>query len=614
MRTSIARRVRAGAGRFGSRLLLEPIREGRLVDTGWPSGLRTIVVCSIAAFVLAVALVVASPLLRATLPLALSTGSAAFSLPRPLLPLFFALIVLSAALLQTAALHFRWAAAAPVTVLTALLLLYLGGLDGGAALDPNPATPGKLVAIAAVVALGVLLAVRRRRSFSWAEFAIVLVLVGTTAVVALARAAAESIPFGLDFGPPTANILMGALGTLAAPAALAAGVAVAEFAIAAAFAIITTIRARSAGAAVIALTRPRALLRWAFGILAVWLPAETAGRYVFGSSSAAPLDELLGTTLLFALLAGGVVMLWLLRRRAQPVTADETLVRVGALALPVAAGVTALLIPVTVLLLAGQVLMEWGAGTAPALFAGFAVAVLSSSTVTLLVRTLVAVALVVVAAVLAARGRRGSPELLLAFGVVIGATSIPALLGLAGPWSSEAASVLLTVGSLVLAAVLAVRRRLGAEELAALSVTLLLAEAAAWRDVLANPLSALLGASVIAYILLGFVWGFLTGADTTRSGSAGFPVPSRVLLFLANSLFGVTVLAFAALARDLDAVIDLDEYAGVGDAVLGTAVIALTGIVLWSGLVLPAREAAEPAPQPVPEPGTEEATEDGVPA
>ncbi|BDZ47520.1 hypothetical protein [Naasia aerilata] len=194
---------------------------------------------------------------------------------------------------------------------------------------------------------------------------------------------------------------------------------------------------------------------------------------------------------------------------------------------------------------------------------------------------------------------------------MIGATSVPALLGIPGPWSSAAASVLLTAGSLVLAAVLAVRRRLGAAELAALSVTLLLAEAAAWRDVLANPLSALLGASVIAYILLGFVWGFVTGADSTRTGSPGFPVPSRVLLFLANSLFGVTVLAFAALARDLDAVIDLDEYAGVGDAVLGTAVIALTGVVLWSGLVLPSAPAAEPASEAAEAPA---GAEDGVPA
>jgi hypothetical protein len=58
-----------------------------------------------------------------------------------------------------------------------------------------------------------------------------------------------------------------------------------------------------------------------------------------------------------------------------------------------------------------------------------------------------------------------------------------------------------------------------------------------------------------------------------------------VLLFLANALFGVTVLAFAALARDFEAVIDLDQFAGAGDAVLGSGLIAVTGVLLWGGVL-----------------------------
>ncbi|BDZ47519.1 hypothetical protein [Naasia aerilata] len=407
--SSIAVRARRGAGRFASRLLVEPIREGRLVDTGWPPGLRVIVACSVGAFVLAVALVVASPLLRATLPLALSNGAAAFSLPRPLLPLFFALIVLSAALLQTAALHFRWVAALPITALTALLLLYLGGLDGGAVLDATPFTPGKIASLVAVAVLVVLLVIRRRRPFSWAEFALVLVLLGGTAVVALARAAAESIPFGLDFGPPTANILMGALGTLAAPAALAAGVAVAEFAIAAAFAIVATIRTRSAGAASLPLVQPRAAplgLRDPRRLAAARDPPPLPPR-LFRRRSAGRADRHgralrpPGRRRRRALEAAPRRASGQRRRDPRPRRgsgASGRRRRDGPAhprhrAPPRRAGPDGV-----------------GAGTGPALFAGLAVAVLSSSTVTLVVRTLVAVALVIAAAVLARRGRRGSPS------------------------------------------------------------------------------------------------------------------------------------------------------------------------------------------------------------
>ncbi|WP_210481767.1 hypothetical protein [Naasia sp. SYSU D00948] len=602
-RMSLPARARAGAGRFTSRLLIGPIRAGRLRDTGWPIGLRTIVLSSTVAFGLAVLLVVASPLLRAVLPLSLSNGAAALSLPRVLLPLFFALVVLSAALLQTAAMHMRWVAAAPITALSCLLLLYLGGMDQGEALDFTLVTPGKVVSLVASIGLVVLLVVRRRRPFSWVEFAIVLALIGGTTVVSLWRAAAQTLPFGIDFGPPTASILMGALGSLAAPAALAAGVAVAEFAIAAAFAIVATVRERSPAAAASPTGRGRPVLRWAFGILAVWLTVETALRYATGSPAAAPPEELVGTGILLGLLVAGVALLWLARRRGRPVTPEETLGGVGGIVLPVAAAVTALLIPVTVVLLAAQVFMTWGGGATPAALASAAVTVLSSTAVTLAIRTLVAAGLVVLAIVLAHRGRRGVPELLLAFGLVIGASSVPALLGLEGTWSSEAASVLLAAGSILLGIVLAVRRRLGSAELAALSVALLLAEAAAWREVLANPLSALLGASVIAFVLLGFLWGFVTGADTTHEGSVSYPVPARVLLFLANNLFGVTVLAFAALARDLDAVIDLDQFAGVGDAVLGTALIAVLAVVLWAGAVAGQvrAPAAEPSGPPAPE-------------
>ncbi|MCA1943293.1 MAG: hypothetical protein LDL15_06765, partial [Yonghaparkia sp.] len=129
------------------------------------------------------------------------------------------------------------------------------------------------------------------------------------------------------------------------------------------------------------------------------------------------------------------------------------------------------------------------------------------------------------------------------------------------------------------------RRQLDYRRLALLLTALLLSAAAAWRDVLADPLSAVIGASGLALVLFGFVWGFLTDADITHGHSRAYPRPARVLLFLANAVFGVTVLAYGALARSVDAGIDLDAFAQFGDQLLGTAVILAAVMAVWAAAV-----------------------------
>jgi hypothetical protein len=585
-------------------LLVEPIRAGRLRDTGWPPGLKTVVVCATVAFVLAVGIIVASPFVRAWLPLTVSSGSVPLSLPRVVLPLFFFLVVVSVALAQTAVLHVKWLVAIPVTMLTVLVLLFLGGLDRGEGLDGGLFVPGRLVALGAAAGIVALLILRRRRAFAWWEFTLVLFLVGVSASVSIARVAAQSIPFGIDFGPTTASLMMSSLGSLAAPAALAAGVAVAELAVTASLAVVGALRVRkeagTAGPSAPSVgaepegnrsgkTGPGVLL-WAFLALAAILATDIAVRYATGSVTAPPVESYPGTLALLALIAGGWIGLAALRRshrRAVPtelatVTTPHLLGRLNGILFPVAAAFTALLGPVVVLLLTAQVLTQWAFSEEIAAIAFLIIDLASGSVVTTVVRTIAGLAFIAFAIAGAMRGRTAVPELLLAFGVIVVLSNAPTLAGVTVEWTSEAVSVLVGVGTVALAVVLAVQRRLGPGQLAALCVALLLAEAAAWRELLANPLSVLLGASAVAFILLGFVWGFVAGAEPTRSGSDAYPVPARVLLFLANNVFGVTALAFAALARDLDVVIDLDQFAGAGDLLLGTALIVVVVVALWA--------------------------------
>lgn len=589
--------------RFFTLLFVQPIRSGRLMNTGWSPGLQTIVMCGTAAFVLAIAIIVASPLLRAWLPLAVVDGALLLSLPRLLIPLFFSLVILSIALAQTAALHIDWRASVPITIVTCLLLLLMGGLDQGDSLIATALTPAKLVAASAAVALVVLLLVRRRREFAWPEFAVVLVLVGGTAVISLGRSAAHSAAFGLDFGPTMATTMMSSLGSLAVPAAVAAGVAVAELAIIGAIAVVGALGVRDTTAAVVSdgTTTPRSarVLLWAFVALAAWVAVENVVRYATGAPTAPTAEELGGTAVLVGLVVAGWIAIRLLERRRsrtaagapaalvpkELLTPEELTARMSDIVFPVAAALTALLGLVVVLLLTAQVIFEWAgdAEWATPLLALSALASTSAATTGL--RVVVAILFIVLALVGARRGVRAVPELLFAFGVIILVTSLPARFGLNIDWSSEAISVLIATVTGVLAIVLATRRQLGSRQLGLLCVLFLLAEAVAWRDLIADPLSALLGTSAIAFILLGFVWAFVAGAELTRTGSPRYPMSARVLLFIANNLFGVTVLAFAAVARDLDAVIDLDKFADVGDVLLGTALIVIVAVTLWSTLV-----------------------------
>jgi hypothetical protein len=579
-------RTRIGEGlvRFWRGLISEPIERGRLRDTGWPRGLAPVVVIGVFAFCLAVLLILAAPLVRDLAPLSVSVGATVLSLPRAVLSTIVWLVILSLALMQTAALHTRRRTTIVLTTVGSLALLFIGSLDVGVDGEGGfEVTAGKIASVLAVLGIIVLIVVRRRGQFAWWEFPLVLGIVGLASVIALGRSAAESAPFGIDFAPNALALVMVSIGLLAVPAALAAGVAVAEFAV------------NAATSSVAALERPRArdregaplrsvpiVLVVAFTVVVLWRITEAVIGATIGVGSVVDPADLPLSIAIVAVIAG---LWWVIARvrRAGVTTIDDVMLRLDDVGLPVAAALTATLAPVVVLLLSAQVLLAWGVGDA--VIGGlFAVAEsLRSSDTQSAVRFLVSIGLLIVAVITARRGGRGVPELLAAIAVITLASLLPTVAAQPPRWSYEAIAVTIAVGTLVLTIVLAGRQRLDARRLALLTIALLLSAAAAWRDLLADPLSALIGASGIALVLFGFVWGFVTDADVTHRGSEAYPVPARVMLFLANAVFGVTVLAFGTLARDLAAAIDLDAFAQFGDELLGTALILVAVMAVWTG-------------------------------
>lgn len=591
------RRLAAGLSRFWTGLISTPIRDGRLRDTGWPVGLRPIVVVGVVAFALAVLLILLAPAIRAALPLSVTVGATVLSLPRLVLPTIFWLIILSIALVQTAALHVRARTAAVLTVMTVLVLLFLGSLDLGSDGEGGlGVTPGKVVSVVVAVAVVALTVLRHRRAFAWWEFPLMLALVAGAAVVALGRSAQQSAAFGLDFGPPTASLVMSSIGQLAVPAALAAGVAVAEFAITASTAAVAAVQRPGAPPEATPETAPETpparpglravplVLLVAFLAVALWRVVELVLALLLGWGATIEPGDLP----LSAALIGLVALLWWVLARLRGGSAARigtVMSHLDAVAFPVAVALTVTLAPLVALLLGVQVLSAWGLDPA-ATGGALAVAdVLRSSLALSVVRLGVGLGLTALALLLARRGGRGAPELMAAIGVMAILSAGPALLETRLPWSSPALATVVALATLVLAAVLAVRRQLDSRRLALLLTALLLSAAAAWRDVLADPLSVVIGASGLALVLFGFVWGFLTDADITHGDSPAYPRPARVLLFLANAVFGVTVLAYGALARSVDAGIDLDAFAQFGDQLLGTAVILAAVMAVWAAAV-----------------------------
>lgn len=579
---SVVGRVSAGFVVFWRGLIANPIRHGRLRDTAWPVGLRPIAVVGIVAFCLAVLLILGSPLIRAALPLSVNVGAGVLSLPRLMLPTVLWLVILSLAFMQTAALHTRLRTTVLLTTMTSLVLLFIGSFDLGVnAVGGVTITPGKAFSVVAVIAIIVLVALRRRSAFAWWEFATVLAITGLSAVVSLGRSAAQSAPFGLDFVPTTASLVMSSLGLLAVPAALAAGVAVAEFAIIAATAAVAAVHRP------LTRVRDRGVLRGvpivlivAFVLVALWRIVEvTLGLFAGVGAEVDPAQLPLP---LGMVAAAGLVWWGISRvRRTAPTRIGDVMIRLDDVSFPVAAALSVTLAPVLIVLLSSQVVTAWGADRT-AIAGVFVIAdALRGTTAVTIVRAFVGVSLLVAAFVAARRGSRGLPELLGAIGLIALVSLLPFIAESPPRWSSEAIAVIIALGSIALTAVLAVRRQLDGRRLALLTVALLLSAAAAWRDVLADPLSVLIGSGGIALVLFGFVWGFVTDADVTHHESAAYPRPARVMLFLANAVFGVTVLAFGTLARDLDVGINLDAFAQFGDTLLGTALILAVVIAVW---------------------------------
>ncbi len=567
--------TRAALAAFGREVFVNPVREGRIRDVGWPLGLRTVVVIALVGYGIAAALVVFSGLLREWLPLSAQAGTTMLSVPRAAVWIVLALTALSMTLAVAGALHarawFRW-----LTVGVICLVLVFTTSP-----DQQDVPIARITAMAASAGLIVLTAVRARKRYSWIEFAIITVLIWGSLAMTAGVLTAVNRGYGFDFLPILLSLMLTTIGQLAVPAALAAGASVASFTVSAALWSAKVVRDVIGTVAVYVV----------LALVAAWRVFDLVrGALELGGDDRAIRALLLSLALLVLI---GLAWWGLARVRAgrgMP-SAAGMIDRVDNVALVLSAFTTTSLLTVMLHLIAQGVLAfgvpeEWVEGII------VVASVLASTTVLFVARAIGAIVLLVLAVVQARRGRRTMPELYAALGIATLLISVSVLGEVSLIWDTDWLALIGAAAALVLGGVLLVRRRLTAARATSLLVALLMSALFAYREFVTDPIAFLLGFAGAAVVLFGFVWSFLTDSGEGNDDTPGYPRHARVQLVLANALFGLTVLAFISLARDPDAAVALGDFADYGSQAFGDPLVA-SGLLLALWAAARGREVEE---------------------
>lgn len=522
----------------------EPVQEGRPQPSRWPHGLAAIGAAAGALYVLLTLAAVFAVPLRQAVELTASPTSE-FTLPTLSLPLLVAGLLLSLALAHTAALHTSWWLRLPLFLFGATATFFFTAT----AFDQPVLMLGSVLAYLGLLVFTIL---RARRRYAWWEFVVVTALVVTATLLPWARQGLAT-----SFVDPRPIGLEGALTNLqplALPAIIVAATAPAQIVVTGAVAVSTREVGRRVfwvGAAL--------LLVW-FGFSVHWSAGDLTSSGLLGSA----------TTL--AVVAGGLAIALRRAGRARPEPPSVYPETWGPWLYPLAVAMVSVVVVVVPLTILHSMLPQLGlTGTAAGDLAELAMASWLSSNPGVLWRALLGIVALGFAWQRSRTGRLGEAGFLISFAaaVLLDAAGLLPVGDFLLDRTPEGYALVAGVAAVGFAGWAAARRRLTRERTVGVLTVLLLAVLYPHRDVLSDPGSAVLVFSAPLVILFGLTWRILTDAGFTREGSRHFPQPTRVLLFLANSLFAVTSVAFLALARGTGTSVDTTPWAFVGDSLLG---------------------------------------------
>ncbi|MBA3529841.1 MAG: hypothetical protein H0T91_11155 [Propionibacteriaceae bacterium] len=548
----------------------EPVRNGRLREVGWPYGLRGIVGLGCAVYALGAVVVIFSSLIRRSGELSVATTLAA-SIPRGYVWLLLFMVLIALAMFQTAALHTAWWLRL-VGVLTSVVVMGTWGFRYSSMIGGGLET-----VLTGLLMLGliVLVVLRARKPFAWWEFPTVLLLLGSPIVIGMAFLSRSSRPLGYDFVPVFLQTTVTSLGPVALPAAVAAGLSVAEITVSAtlwATRLTERFAARRVAYVILAVLVVLRLVQ------AIWQVATwdfiRQGWSVF--LTWVLLSALLG------LLSAAVIRLG--QHRASMVV-SELPGRMAGMALPLGVAMVGVAFGAVIVISVFGIVAALDParfGASSASWLGLFTSVNGPN----LFRSALGVVLVGLAVRSARRGSTATALLLCAVAVMLWARVVRWVTGglLNAGFGADALNLVATVLLLALIAFYLIRRALTRQRALALSGALVLSALLGYHDFVSDPLGALLGFSGAALVLFGLTWDLLTDSDFANRDSRRFPLPSRVMLLFANVVLAIAILAYTSLVRDPTATINLNEFAALGDEVLGTALLAAAFIGVLSAV------------------------------
>ena len=537
---------------------VEPVRDGRPRPSTWPRGLPAIGAAAlIIYFLLALAALFAVPL-RQSFTLVLSQTTM-ISLPEPSIWLLQCGVILSFALIHTAALHTSWWLRIVLFLLGSSALYY-----STAHAFAHRAWIVVGVVLVLYVGLIVFTIIRARRTFAWWEFVVVTTIVSIImlgpAVMTRGDIAQHLITIEGTFS---------SLAVLTFPALLVAGAAPAQ--------IVVTASVAVAKRPVI---RP---LLWALALLGVgWLSVSTVFDLLAGSDDL-NLNAVLASAIMVIII---IVAIAALLARGGKRTPDEPSTFPDAWTswlYPLAfviVSVLIILIPVTLVL---EMLRSFG----PASLVGAVDTIynfMMTGNTGVYWRAGMGVVLLVIAWRINTRGRTTEAILLtvLSTATILQALSVIPTLGFLHERNTQVTALIAAGAALIIGGVLLARRALDRERATWIVTVILLACLYPFRDFLDDPAGAALFFSASLLLLFGLTWRILSGSDFLQGDSRLFPQSTRVLVFIANSLFAVTSIAFVALARATATSADSSEWGNLGDWVFGEPLfIAALVTALW---------------------------------
>lgn len=560
--------LRTAAGDVARITLVTPVREGRPHPRDWPRGLREVGAAVAAIFVLlALATLFAVPLRQLDqLSLSQSTGN---TLPAVAVPLLLTATLVSVALSTTAALHTSW-------WLRLLLLVPAGGVVFFFSVQAWTEPVWVLASVAGLLGLLGFVAVRAFRPPAWWEFAVVLgLLLLATVAPWLGTGASSGALWGTDLRPTILDGALMSLQALIVPALLVAGSAPAQI-------VVTGAQA--------AASRPvgRGLFWTGFAASVAWLAATL--WLAVGSDDLAP-AAVLAAAVAFALVAALVAVL--VGRGGTGAPPEPRLYPeawTGWL-YPLAVAMT-LLVVLSFPLILGQTIASL-LGLAPVAEVAAAVqATLVGENAGLTSRAVLGGVAVVLAVRLSRRQRLPEAVVLASFGVVVVLDAVGLLPGMLFLHDRSALALGAVAALFALAGALfaLARGRFDRSTAVGVMTVVLLAVLYPHRAVLSEPLTAVLASAGPVVLVLGLAWRVLTEAQVTYASTPRYPQSTRVLLFLANTLFATTSVAFLTLSRARGSDADPVLWGELGDYVLGEP-LYVAGLVagVWLALRAPAR-------------------------